>query len=53
MHPVAVRRFLKLLCWPSQLPIVAQSHSMPPWGLVTSHPKSSARVSSTKLIFSA
>ena len=29
MHPAAVCRFFKLLYWPSYLPMVAQSHSMP------------------------
>ena len=29
VHPADIRGFLKLLCWPLQLPMVAQSHSLP------------------------
>ena len=50
MHPAAVRGVLKLFRWPSQLQLVTQFHSIPPWNLVSSHLKSSAGVSSTTIL---
>ena len=50
MHPAAVRGFLNLFRWRSQLQLVTQSHSIPPWDLVSSYPKSLAGVSSTTIL---
>ena len=48
MHHAGVRGFLKLLRWPSYLPMVAQSHSIP-LGSGNYSSEVSARVSSTTI----